>query len=87
MSCAADRGDFPVWAEKTADQREEITTEVDAYELAARLLAYLDNHQLWDMISELEKALDQEYRRGVDEARLAIGAALQYRPISPDETR
>jgi hypothetical protein len=39
------------------------------------------------VVAQLEKALDQEYRRGVEEAREAIGAALRYRPISPDETR
>ncbi len=92
MSCAADRDGFAPLTGNVADQREGITPEVNGQELADRLLVLVapaydkDIVRLW-LISELEKALDQEYRRGAKEARQAIGTALRYRPISPDETR
>jgi hypothetical protein len=90
MSCAADRGDFPAWAGRVVDPLEEITPEADAAELATRILKYFESYKMAAfpmVVAQLEKALDQEYRRGVEEAREAIGAALRYRPISPDETR
>ena len=89
MSCAADRDDFRPWAGKTAAPREGSTPEVNATKLAARLVVHLDRDGVlasWPaVLAELESALDQEYRSGVEEAREAIGAALRYRPISPDE--
>ena len=47
--------------------------DVNAYELAMRLLEYFDSYKLATIapiVCELEKALDQEYRRGVEESRL-----------------
>ncbi len=87
MSCAADRGDFPAWAGRGVDPREKITSEVDANELAKVIFDYFYSGDLAPIVGELEKALDQEYRRGVEDARQAIGTALRYQPISPDETR
>ncbi len=90
MSCAADRGAFPAWAGRVVDPREKITPEVDANVLVDRLLEYFDSYKLATiapLVCELEKALDQEYRRGVEEARQAIGTALRYLPISPDDLR
>jgi hypothetical protein len=72
------------------DPLEEITPKAEASELATRLLRYFESYKMaaLPMVeAQLEKALEQEYRRGVEEAREAIGAALRYRPISPEETR
>ncbi len=84
MSCAADRGDYPAWTGKVASPREEITPEVDAHELAKLLLDYFNAYDMALVEVELEKALDQEFRRGVEEA---LAATRRYRPISQDETR
>ena len=89
MSCAAARGDFPAWTGRLVDPLEEITPEVEAAELATRILKYFERYKMAAfpmVVAQLEKALDQEYRRGVEEA-LALTRPLRYRPISQDETR
>ena len=51
--------------------KETTVPEVNAGELTERLLTYFDSYQLGSvapLVAELEKALDQEYRRGVEEA-------------------
>ncbi len=87
MRCAAERGDFPAWAGRGVDPREKITPEVDANELAKVIFDYFYSGDLAPIVGELEKALYHEYRRGVEEARQAIGTALRYRPPSPDDLR
>ena len=86
MSCAADRGDFPAWTGKVVEQQEEITPEVDANELTKRIMDYFFSGDLAPIEIELKKALDQEFRRGVEEA-LALTRPLLYRPLTPEEPR
>jgi len=92
MRCATERGDFAAWAGKERDPRRGGMLEViNASELVIRILDYLETEgpsaQVSVVIDEVQKALDYEFVRGVEEARAAISAALRYRPISPDETR
>ncbi len=53
-----------------------MTPEVNAAELAERLLTYFDSYRIGavaPIVAELEKALDQEYRRGVEWRRITSG--------------
>ncbi len=99
MSCAAERGDFPAWNGRVVDPQEEITPEANVKALLNKIFE-LDAQYQGGIIKApnriefirlylcplLIDALDQEYRRGVEES-LAATRSLRYRPITPDETR